>query len=255
MTTTQQLTYSINCPEKRVKTDLQPQNPEKSPKQPKDLKPIPLDLERIEAEAEKATFGQRVADAMASKVGSWGFLIGQSVVLTGWVGMNLMPGVPHWDQSPFILLNLVFSFASAYTAPIVLMSQNRQSDIERKKTEYDHLVNRKSGHDIELLHEKFDQLHAQQLAELTQIVQIQHQQLKEIKTALLPVFNTPQIANPQPAIDPSLTLLPSMYPPLGVNQIKVTDAKISLPLGKQGHQYSLYIPSAYPLSIEHDQRH
>jgi uncharacterized membrane protein len=136
--------------------------------------------------AKKQKLGQKVADAMAAKVGSWSFLIGQSTVLAAWVGLNLTPGVPHWDQSPFILLNLVFSFASAYTAPIVLMSQNRQSDIEREKNEYDHLVNRQAAQNIELLHEKIDTLQAQQIQELTQIIKQQQQALNEIKAGVLP---------------------------------------------------------------------
>lgn len=247
MNRTQSFTDSMQSLEKSLKTNFVTKTPEK---QSKELKPIPLDLERIEAEAEKATFGQRVADAMASKVGSWGFLIGQTAVLTGWVGMNLMPGVPHWDQSPFILLNLVFSFASAYTAPIVLMSQNRQSDIERKKTEYDHLVNRKSGHDIELLHQKFDQLHAQQLAELTRIIQMQNQQLQEIKSTLLPVLNTLQISKPQMQID-NIPMLPLPNQTSGVNTIKISDVKNFLPSSQQKYQYSLYIPSPYSLKVEH----
>jgi uncharacterized membrane protein len=104
------------------------------------------------------TFGQKLADAMAAKVGSWGFLIGQTLVLTGWVGANTIPGMPHWDQSPFILLNLVFSFASAYTAPVVLMSQNRQSDEDREQSAHNHLVNLRTAESIELLHRKLDQL-------------------------------------------------------------------------------------------------
>lgn len=106
------------------------------------------------------TFGQKLADAMAAKVGSWGFLIGQTIVLTGWVGANTIPGIPHWDQSPFILLNLVFSFASAYTAPVVLMSQNRQSDEDREQAAQNHLVNLRNAESIELLHRKLDELQA-----------------------------------------------------------------------------------------------
>ncbi|MEH1968137.1 DUF1003 domain-containing protein [Nostoc sp.] len=147
-------------------------------------------LEKVEAN--KSTLGQRVADAMAARVGSWSFLIGQSTVLAAWVGLNLTPGVPHWDQSPFILLNLVFSFASAYTAPIVLMSQNRQSDIEREKNEYDHLVNCQAAQNIELLHEKLDTLQAQQIQELTQIVKQQQQALNEIKASVLPTIKEQQ---------------------------------------------------------------
>lgn len=116
-------------------------------------------LSKFQQPEEKApTRGQRLADILATKVGSWPFLIGQTVILAGWVGSNLTPGLPHWDESPFILLNLVFSFASAYTAPIVLMSQNRQSDIDRQKAEFNHQVNLKAAYDLELLHEKIDTL-------------------------------------------------------------------------------------------------
>ena len=137
-------------------------------------------------EPEPLTRGQRLADKLANQVGSWKFLICQSTVLAGWVGMNLMPGVPHWDQSPFILLNLVFSFASAYTAPIVLMSQNRQSDTDRRNAEIDHQVNLRASQNIELLHQKLDELHFQRLNELTQIVKDQQQVINELKVVLAP---------------------------------------------------------------------
>jgi uncharacterized membrane protein len=124
-------------------------------------------------EPPKATRGQRLADAMASKVGSWAFIGTQSVILAGWIGANSLPGVPHWDQSPFILLNLVFSFASAYTAPVVLMSQNRQSEEDRENASINHKVNLQTAQDIELLHQKIDQLQTRQLSDLMQIVQQQ----------------------------------------------------------------------------------
>ncbi|MBW4596450.1 MAG: DUF1003 domain-containing protein [Brasilonema angustatum HA4187-MV1] len=132
------------------------------------------------------TYGQRLADKLAAQVGSWGFLIGQSAILAGWVGLNAMPGIPHWDNSPFMMLNLVFSFASAYTAPIVLMSQNRQSDTDRRNADIDHQVNLKAGQNIELLHEKLDELHTQRLNELTQIIKEQQQSLNELKVTLVP---------------------------------------------------------------------
>jgi uncharacterized membrane protein len=171
----QLLTAGVQSPKQKAK-------PEAVSKQVN--QPLPLEREIIETEAETEdlTLGQRVADAMANKVGSWGFLIGQTIVLTGWIGANLMPGIPHWDQSPFILLNLVFSFASAYTAPVVLMSQNRQSDQERKKAEYDRLVNLQASQNIELLHQKLDTLHKRQLQEMTQIIKMQQQQIEQIKT-------------------------------------------------------------------------
>jgi uncharacterized membrane protein len=62
------------------------------------------EIEEKRAQERKLTLGQRVADKMAAKVGSWAFLIGQSTILAGWVGLNLAPGVPHWDEQPFICL-------------------------------------------------------------------------------------------------------------------------------------------------------
>ncbi|QKQ73767.1 DUF1003 domain-containing protein [Nostoc sp. TCL240-02] len=153
--------------------------------------------------AEQLTRGQRLADQLATQVGSWGFLIGQSIVLAGWVGMNAMPGVPHWDESPFMMLNLVFSFASAYTAPVVLMSQNRQSDTDRRNAEIDHQVNLRAGQNIELLHEKLDDLHTQQLNELTQIVKEQQRVLHELKVSLVP--ESKEIK------ELKVTVLPGMY--------------------------------------------
>lgn len=68
----------------------------------------------------ESSFGQRLADKMTAQIGSWAFLTAQSGVLVVWIVLNSIPGAPHWDKNPFILLNLVFSFASAYTAPVVL---------------------------------------------------------------------------------------------------------------------------------------
>lgn len=159
-----------------------------------------------QAENGKSTRGQRLADLLAAKVGSWSFLTVQTTILAGWIGMNVMPGVPHWDEQPFILLNLVFSFASAYTAPIVLMSQNRQSDIEREKNEYDHAVNRQAAQNVELLHEKIDTLQAQQLKQLTSIVRQQQESLNEIKACLVPVVKQQQ----QPLSQMKVGVLPAL---------------------------------------------
>ncbi len=190
------------------------------------------EIEEKRAQKRKLTLGQRVADKMAAKVGSWAFLIGQSTILAGWVGLNLAPGVPHWDEQPFILLNLVFSFASAYTAPIVLMSQNRQSDAEREKSEYDHQVNLKAGYDIELLHEKMDALQAQQIQELTIIVKEQQRSLNEMKSSVLPVLQQQQ----QSLNEMKSSVLPGLQQQQqSLNEIKVADGKF--PSG-----YSVYFP-------------
>ncbi|WNZ27007.1 DUF1003 domain-containing protein [Leptolyngbya sp. NK1-12] len=121
------------------------------------------------------TFGQKLADKLASKVGSWSFLIGQTTVLVAWVGCNLTPGLPHWDESPFILLNLVFSFASAYTAPVVLMSQNRQSDEDRAHAQQHYQMNLQTAQNLELLHQKMDQMYSEKLSELTELIQQQRE--------------------------------------------------------------------------------
>jgi uncharacterized membrane protein len=137
------------------------------------IPPQPISQVTQLPELPQPTFGQKLADRMASKVGSWGFLIGQTTVLTAWVGCNLTPGMPHWDESPFILLNLVFSFASAYTAPVVLMSQNRQSDEDRAHAMQNHQVNLQTAQNLELLHQKMDAMYSEKLAELTELIQRQ----------------------------------------------------------------------------------
>jgi len=76
------------------------------------------------------SFGERVSDRVAGVVGSWQFVIIQSVVMVVWLALNIVAWTEHWDPYPFILLNLVLSFQAAYTAPIILMSQNRQSAID-----------------------------------------------------------------------------------------------------------------------------
>lgn len=140
-------------------------------------------------EKKPLTFGQKVADKMATKVGSWAFLIGQSTILTGWVGLNLMPGVPHWDESPFILLNLVFSFASAYTAPVVLMSQNRQSEEDRESAHHNYQVTLQAAQNLELLHEKLDAQYAKKLDELTVLIKQQQQAASEVKVVFVPPYS------------------------------------------------------------------
>jgi len=78
-------------------------------------------------------FGQRVADRFAAVMGSWPFIIGQSIILVAWVVLNIAAWVQHWDPYPFILLNLMLSFQAAYAAPIIMMSQNRQEERDRQR--------------------------------------------------------------------------------------------------------------------------
>jgi uncharacterized membrane protein len=87
-------------------------------------------IARIQRDAEsRRTIGERVADAFARAIGSWIFIITQSVLLTAWVIANVVHTIKPWDPYPFILLNLALSFQAAYASPIIMMSQNRQSKL------------------------------------------------------------------------------------------------------------------------------
>ena len=97
------------------------------------------------------TAGQRAADAVSAVMGSWRFLISQSVVLGAWVLLNAAAWARHWDPYPFILLNLMLSFQAAYAAPILLMSANRQAAVDRGQARNDYLVNQRAEAEVEEL--------------------------------------------------------------------------------------------------------
>ncbi len=117
------------------------------------------------------TRGAMIADWVAKTVGSWRFIIIQSIVLGIWIALNLVAIIGHWDPYPFILLNLVLSFQAAYAAPIIMMSQNRQSEIDRRHAEHDYRINVKAELEIELLHDKIDALRAQEIMRLIDIIE------------------------------------------------------------------------------------
>jgi uncharacterized membrane protein len=114
--------------------------------------------------------GMRISDAIAAIVGSWPFIILQSLVLIAWLSFNALAAERAWDPYPFILLNLVLSFQAAYTAPMIMMSQNRQSDIDRQRAEVDYHINVKAELEIELLHQKIDLLREQEILALSKAV-------------------------------------------------------------------------------------
>jgi len=124
------------------------------------------------------SLGQKVADAVAAIIGSWPFIIIQSCLLAAWVTLNVIAWIRHWDPYPFILLNLALSFQAAYAGPFILMSQNRQQDIDRRKAETDYQVNVKAELEIELLHQKLDALKEQELADLARAVRNLSEQLE-----------------------------------------------------------------------------
>ncbi|MDO8915961.1 MAG: DUF1003 domain-containing protein [Coriobacteriia bacterium] len=95
------------------------------------------------------TFGQRLADGTARILGSWPFIIGQTVLVSLWIVLNVTAVIRRWDPYPFILLNLMFSVQAAYAAPILMMSQNRQAERDRYQAQADFDTNEKAECEIE----------------------------------------------------------------------------------------------------------
>ena len=140
----------------------------------------------------ESTLGQRAADAVASFGGSWTFIGLFVAVLVFWVALNswLLSGSPRvFDPYPYILLNLFLSMLAAIQAPIILMSQNRQSHKDRVQAEHDYEVNLKAELEIMLLHEKIDALRQDQWSEL---LALQKEQLDLLAS----------LAHPQPSAAP-----------------------------------------------------
>lgn len=113
------------------------------------------------------TFGEKLADRVALFGGSWTFIIIFAVVLMAWVSTNsLFLGSGAFDPYPYIFLNLVLSMIAAIQAPIIMMSQNRQSAKDRLAVSHDYEVNLKAELEIMALHEKLDAMRTSQLEEI-----------------------------------------------------------------------------------------
>ncbi|MCG6956371.1 MAG: DUF1003 domain-containing protein [Gemmatimonadetes bacterium] len=110
------------------------------------------------------TFGQRAADGVARVMGSWRFVITQSLILAVWTVLNVVAWVRHWDPYPFILMNLMLSLQAAYTAPVIMMSQNRQAERDRLEAHNDFLVNQKTEEEVRVI---LEHLSAQDQALMT----------------------------------------------------------------------------------------
>jgi len=98
---------------------------------------------------ESDTFGEKASDSLTKYAGSWTFILSFGVFLVAWMYINIYAILETWDPYPFILLNLVLSCLAAIQAPIILMSQNRQTVKDRNKMEYDYKVNRRAERGIE----------------------------------------------------------------------------------------------------------
>jgi len=113
--------------------------------------------------AENLSFGSRLADKVATGMGSWRFIIIQTVIVAIWMGLNVIALVNHWDPYPFILLNLLFSTQAAYAAPIIMMAQNRQNERDRMHAEADYQTNIDAKLEIEALAIKLNSLEVDKL--------------------------------------------------------------------------------------------
>jgi uncharacterized membrane protein len=127
------------------------------------------------------TWGESIADSVAAIMGSWSFIIIQSVILAIWIVLNITAYVEQWDPYPFILLNLALSFQAAYAAPIIMMSQNRQAAIDRVAASHDYDINAKAELEIELLHQKIDLLRETEISELIKIIRALEERIPRTK--------------------------------------------------------------------------
>ena len=116
-------------------------------------------------------FGQRLADTVANGMGSWRFIIIQSVIVILWMTLNVIGFVYHWDVYPYILLNLLFSTQAAYAAPIIMMAQNRQNERDRAHAEQDFKTNVEAKKEIEELLSKLNSIEVDKLDKILEILQ------------------------------------------------------------------------------------
>ncbi|WP_348799071.1 DUF1003 domain-containing protein [Flavobacterium adhaerens] len=116
-------------------------------------------------------FGSRLADSVANGMGSWKFIIFQTFFVMGWMGLNLVGYVNHWDAYPFILLNLLFSTQAAYAAPIIMMSQNRQNERDRAQAQSDYQTNLDAKQEIEDLAIKLYKLETEKVDKIISLLE------------------------------------------------------------------------------------
>ena len=130
---------------------------------------------------QKFTYGQRLADKIASFGGSWKFIIFFGAFIFSWMVLNIVFLLNKgFDPYPFILLNLILSCLAAIQAPVIMMSQNRQEEKDRERARNDYQVNLKSEIEIRMLHEKLDHLMQIQQERSFEIQEIQTDMLKDI---------------------------------------------------------------------------
>jgi uncharacterized membrane protein len=123
-----------------------------------------------ERHIEASSLGQRLADTVAYGMGSWRFIIIQTIVVFVWMVVNFIGYLKHWDPYPFILLNLIFSLQAAFAAPIIMMSQNRQNDRDREQAKADYQTNVEAKLEIEALQQHLSNIEVQKLDKIIEML-------------------------------------------------------------------------------------
>lgn len=143
---------------------------------------------------ERLTMGQKIADSVASTVGSWRFIIIQSIILLLWLVLNSLAWAFKWDPYPFILLNLALSFQAAYSAPFVMMSQNRQADKDRITAQNDYITDMKGEEEIRHMMEHLD--HQDELVlQVVQRLEAQNERLAQQEKLTLEIVQRLEAQN------------------------------------------------------------
>ena len=124
----------------------------------------------LDKHKETLTPGQRIADSVATGMGSWKFIIWQTIFVIIWMTLNAIGFIRHWDAYPFILLNLIFSTQAAYAAPIIMMAQNRQSERDRLQVQADYETNLEAKKEIEALQLQLNKIETEKLDEIMKML-------------------------------------------------------------------------------------
>jgi len=117
------------------------------------------------------SFGQKIADKVANGMGSWTFIIIQTLIVALWMVLNVIGIINHWDPYPFILLNLLFSTQAAYAAPIIMMAQNRQNERDRIQAMQDFKTNVDAKKEIETLQLRLNAIDTEKLDKIIALLE------------------------------------------------------------------------------------
>lgn len=130
---------------------------------------------------QRSTTGDRLADGVAKSMGSWRFIVLQTIFVAVWMILNVIGFLRHWDPYPFILLNLLFSTQAAYAAPIIMMAQNRQADRDREQAEADYETNLRAKEEIEELQKNLNRIEIEKLDKLISLLEKKPTKQKSLK--------------------------------------------------------------------------